>query len=199
MSFAFARHPRTLRPSFRDVAPNGTPTFEVDLYTGGAHCCEQSFFAIGGSHPAWIAHDWENPGFLGERIDGRYYFVSGDNRFAYAFASYAGSWLPSQIWTIRRRKLVDVTRTEPGLVRADARRAWRWYLGPQGRRDPTERGVGILAGWCGDEYLIHRGAYCQRALVKAQARGYLNVMGYGKHGFTRRLNRDLARWGYKRH
>ncbi len=196
MTFAYARH-GPLRPGFRDVAPDNTPAFEVDLYTGGAHCCVQTFIALGGSHPAWIAHDWENPAYHGERRDGRYLFVSGDNRFDYAFSSYADSWPPSQIWTIRHGSLVEVTRSEPRLVKTNARQAWRWYLGPQGRRG-VERGIGILAGWCGDEYLLDRGDACRRALAKAQAHGYLNVGGYGKHGFTRLLNRDFARWGYKR-
>src|SRR5207237_9494701 len=104
-----------------------------------AHCCDQSFTAIAGSRPTWIAHDWENTAFLGVRSNGGYYFVSGDNRFAYAFTSYAGSWFPSQIWAIRGRSLVDVTRSEPRLIRINARPACRAYVGTWGRRNNDER------------------------------------------------------------
>ena len=171
----------------------------TDLYTGGAHCCEQTFIALGGDHPAWIAHDWKNPGYRGQRIHGRYYFVSGDNRFAYAFTSYAGSWFPSQIWTVRGNGLVNVTRNQRRLVKTDARQAWRWYLGRWGRRNHVDRGIGILAGWCADKYLLRQGDECQRALAHALHRGYLNgeVGAQGK-AFIHALDRDLARWGYKR-
>ena len=183
---------------FRVVA-GSRPSIVLDLYSGGAHCCEQSFIARIGSHPTWIAHDWKNPGYHGERIAGRYYFVSGDNRFDYAFTSYAFSRPPAQVWSIRHGRLIDVTRSVPSLVRADARSAWRQYLGRWGRRDRQIRGVGVLAGWCADEYLLGLGANCQQVLERELPRGYLNP-SFGPHGraFIRLLNRDLERWGYKR-
>lgn len=171
--------------ALRAVGPNGTPAAVVDLWLGGAHCCEETFMALLGSRPMWIARDWGNPGYRGRRIGGHYYFVSGDDRFSYAFGPYAFSWFPPQIWTIRYGRLVNVTRTMPALVAANERRAWRQYL--RARSDPAQaRGIGVLAGWCADEFLLGRGARCERTIHRTRAAG-----------FVRTLNRDLERWGYK--
>jgi len=173
------------RLAFRNVGEHGTPAVVVDLWLGGAHCCEETFMALLGSPPAWIVRDWGNPGYRGRRIGGRYYFVSGDDRFSYAFAAYAFSWFPPQIWTIRDERLVNVTKALPALVAANARRAWRRYLGA--RSDPAQaHGLGALAGWCADEFLLGRGAHCEQVLQRA-----------GPAGFVRKLNRDLERWGYE--
>lgn len=171
--------------AFRDVAPDGTPAVVVDLWTGGAHCCEQTFAALLGPKPTWIAHDWGNAAYRGERIGGLYYFVSGDNRFAYAFGPYAGSWFPAQIWTIKHDRLTDVTRSMPALVATNEQRAWMQYLGA--RHDSAEgRGLGVLAGWCADEFLLGRGARCEHVIRRTQTAGFVG-----------KLNRDLASWGYK--
>lgn len=176
-TWSLMRHGRI---AFRHVAPTAARAVVLDLWAGGAHCCEESFIALLGPRPDWIAHDWGDPGYRGRRIDGRYYFVSGDDRFAYAFAAYAFSWFPPQIWTIREGRLVDVTRTLPALVAANARRAWRRY------RKPGPE-AGVLAGWCADEYLLGRGPRCERVLARVRDRR-----------FVRRLHRDLQRWGYER-
>lgn len=182
--------------AFRDVASTTTPGVVVDLWTGGAHCCEQTFVALLGSPPRWIAHDWGNPGYHGTRIGGRYYFVSGDNRFAYAFGAYAFSWFPAQIWTIRHGGLVNVTRSTPSLVAADATRALREYRRAGRDRLPD---TGALAGWCADEYLLNRGRHCERVLQHELAAGRLRVRdAVSGRRFIRLLHHDLERWGYER-
>lgn len=182
-TWSFMKHGKL---AFRDVGSSGAPAVVEDLWLGGAHCCEETYIALLGSRPTWIAHDWGNPGYRGRRIHGRYYFVSGDDRFSYAFGPYVSSWWPPQIWTIRHERLVNVTRTMPALVAANGRRAWRQYA--PARTDPVVgRGIGVLAGWCADEFLLGRGARCERVIHRTQTAG-----------FVRRLNGDLARWGYKR-
>ena len=186
------------RLEFRRVAGSDRSVV-LDLYTGGAHCCEQTFIALVGTRIRWIPHDWKDPGYHGERIGGRYYFVSGDDRFDYAFTSYAFSWAPAQVWSIRSGRLTDITRSVPSVVGADAKNAWRQYLGRWGRRDRQTRGVGALAGWCADEYLLGRGATCQRVIGRALSRGYLDpTFGLRGRAFVRALDRDLERWDYKR-
>lgn len=182
---------------FRHVAASGRSVV-LDLYTGGAHCCEQTFIALAGNRVRWIAHDWKNPGYRGERHGGRYYFVSGDNRFAYSFTSYAFSDFPIQIWTIGRSgRLASVTRHLPSLIRAAGRGTWTLYV--KARRDRLVRGVGVLASWCADEFLLGDGAQCELVLKQELAGGYLNPrVGRRGRGFIRQLNRDLQRWGYRR-
>ena len=67
----------------RRFSDGHTTAVVVDLYSGWAHCCFVSYIGVAdGNKWHWIAHDWGNVGYRGERHDGRYYFVSGDNRFA---------------------------------------------------------------------------------------------------------------------
>jgi hypothetical protein len=182
------------RLAFRRVA-GPHPAVVVDLYSGGNTCCTETFVALFGRHPHWIAHSF--PGYTGRRIHGRYYLVSADHRFYCGFSVCAGSSEPVQVWTIdRATRFVDVTRKLPGLVRADARRTER-ALRPWHHRIDT----GQLAPWCADEYLLGEGSRCSRALDYDLAHGYLRGGEGNMQGrpFIRLLNRDLVRWGYKRH
>jgi hypothetical protein len=184
--------------AFSGAAGARTPAVLIDLYTGGASCCENMFLALVGRHARWITHDWGTAGYGGERLRGHYRFVSRDNRFWYALGECSVcSYLPVQVWEIRAGGLVDVTRSEPDRVRKDARGAWSAYL--SGRHDQFDRGFGPLAGWCADEYLLSRGAQCDRALRKALRSGYLDRREK-PHGrvFIRELNLYLVHLGYKR-
>lgn len=182
--------------AFRPVAGRA-PAVEFDLYTGGAHCCSELFVAVLGHHARWIAHDFGNSEYRGKRIHGRFDFVSSDDRFAYVFSSYAGSFLPLQVWTIKTGKLADVTRTTSSLVRPDARSAWTSFL--MSRHDRYDRGLGALAGWCADEYSLERGGHCQHVLQEELAAGYLTrVEKPSGERFVRALNRYLLKLGYKR-
>lgn len=85
-------------------------------FSGGAHCCTRIMAAsfIDGS---WVTADhgfWD-----GEALDSRPMDVNGDgvidfvltdNRFLYAFAPYAESFAPTQIFNLRRGAFIDVTR-----------------------------------------------------------------------------------------
>ena len=98
---------------------------------------------------------------------------------------------------IRGVQLVDVTRTVPAVVAADARRAWRWYL-RFGRRE-LSHGVGVLAAWCADEFGLGRGPRCERVLRQKLAAGELKSQeDPHPRRLIRTLNRDLVRWGYRR-
>ena len=183
--------------AFRDVAGARAPAVVSDIWTGGANCREDTFIAVAGSRPAWIAQDWGPAGYKGRRLGGRYYFVSGDGRFTGQFSSFAGTWWPSQVWTISRAgRLANVTRLTPSFVRADAQRAWRTY-----HDHPIDRGLGILTGWRADEYTLGLGARCSSLLHEELKKGRLGDNGQdglSAHGFIRTPNRDLERWGYKR-
>jgi hypothetical protein len=159
--------------AFSAVAGPRSRVVVIDLYTGGASCCENMFVALVQRHAGWITHDWGTAGYEGERLGGHYHFVSRDNRFWYAFGECSVcSYLPLQVWEIRAGRLVDVTRSVPVRVRKDARGAWSAYLSV--RHDPFDRGFGQLAGWCADEYLLRRGAQCERELLNALRSGYLD-------------------------
>jgi hypothetical protein len=181
--------------TLRNVWGSAPPEAIVDLYTGGAHCCFQSFVLL--SSGRLLFRNWGDPGYRIERRAGTTGFVSADDRFAYAFTAFAGSALPVQVWSIDRAgRFVDVTSTRLDLVRADAARAWRGYVHERGKRDTDVRGV--VAGWCADEYRLGRAAACRAELARALGRGFLDgPTGWPRNAaFVRALERSLGRWGY---
>ena len=128
---------------------NGTRYLQLQTFTGGAHCCnaiqvalipprgEVSVIELG----AWDGGPHEEMP-KDEDGDGIVDFIERDNRFLYAFSSYAGSHQPPQILNIVDGRVVDVS-ARPSFRRffveamADAR---------EGCRDGFERN-GACAGY----------------------------------------------------
>jgi hypothetical protein len=190
--------------SARDLDGDGEPEVHVTLYSGGAHCCTLS--TIYGFDPERgdyhrLRHNWLDAGYRLRDLDddGRVEFDSRDARFAGAFAAYAGSWLPAQVYRWRDGKLVDVTRKFPKLVRRDARRAFRAY---RRERDKEEVGVrGVLAGYVADKYNLGQRRAAHRVLRRALRRGDLDrdlpfdSPPFGRK-YIKQLKRFLKRNGY---
>jgi subtilisin-like proprotein convertase family protein len=161
----------------RDLDGDGEPEVFVDLYTGGAHCC---FFTLVYRYdPARrayrkVAHMWGNAGYALRDLgrDGRAELVSGDDRFAYAFTSFAASADPIQIWSYRGGRFADVTRSFPAAVRRDADRLWQGYL--QDRKDKGTDVRGVLAAYLADRVLLGEGADGWARLQEALRRGELS-------------------------
>ena len=84
--------------------------------------------------------------------DGRLEFESADDRFAYAFTSFAYSGLPVQLWRFQGGRFVDVTRAFPKALGADAAHQWGRFVA--NRRQGL--GLGFIAAWAADEYLLRR-------------------------------------------
>lgn len=109
------------------------PTAQVILstYTGGAHCCtERSVVELLKTGwkvldlPAGYEQDVDTfP--KDENGDGARAFVLSDDRFAYAFAAFAGSWMPPRIFVVRQGALVELSgsRRYDKLYLADMARA----------------------------------------------------------------------------
>jgi hypothetical protein len=188
------------------VGPGGRPAFLLDEWNGGNQCCTDTFIAIPGRKVAWITREWAGAkGWAYYRVKrrrGRALFVTGDGRFFCEFSMCAGAAVPIRVFAINGSdSFVNVTKSLPGLIRADARR-----LASVRHRRVTARtmvenyGSGVLAAWCGDEYLLGNGAGCSRVLAWAVKRHWPERMAgvTPGRGFARDLDRDLKRWGYKR-
>jgi hypothetical protein len=140
----------------RDLDGDKEPEVVVDFYTGGAHCCTYSLiyrWVPNQNRYEPINHPWGNVGYTLKDLDrdGRPEFESADNRFAYAFASYAGSGMPIQIWKYEKGQMTDVTRRYPKLVYADATRWWQVYNEAKSRDGEVK---GILAAYLATKYLL---------------------------------------------
>jgi hypothetical protein len=185
--------------SLQNVWGDSVPEALVDFYTGGAHCCFETLIVLAdGPHPGRaVFHDWGNPGYEIQHHDGEPTIVSADDRFAYAFTSFAGSGLPVQVWTINPNGvLTNVTRTRPDLIKKDALVWWHAYVGQRGKKDSDIRGV--LAAWCADEYLLGQGPDCASEVASAVKRHYVSGLGLWPGGpkFAAFLHRSLSKWGY---
>jgi len=196
---------RAFRPVVRDLDADGEPEVVLDLFTGGAHCCTLSllyrYLPDLGRYRQTLAF-WGNAGYRLQDLDGdgRPELVSADDRFAYAFTSYAASADPIQLWHFDHGRLLDVTTRFPGRVRADAARLWRGYLSV--RDDPSFGDVrGLLAAWAADLYRLGRGGEVWRRLDAVYRRGDLGrsdeQLGYpAGRRYLAELRAFLRRTGY---
>jgi hypothetical protein len=105
---------------------DGRPFVLFQSFTGGAHCCSDVQLILPERRRLRAIHVGTWDGDFRELPtdvdgDGALDFVVPDNRFLYAFASYAGSHAPPQIWNIVGGRSVDVSaapRYRPLFVRA---------------------------------------------------------------------------------
>jgi hypothetical protein len=188
------------RPSLHvlDVDGDGEPEVIVDLYTGGAHCCVVAeLLRWTGSAYATTTRDFADFGYTLQppAAPGRpATFVTGDARFAYAFASFADSAFPVRLLTYVGGSWHDVTRDHPESLRADAA---RWAKAYHRLRRGT-RSLGVLAAWAADEYRLGRQVKVRRFLRSELRAGRLR----GDPSWPRRkayisvLERRLRAWGY---
>jgi S1-C subfamily serine protease len=120
------------------------------LFTGGAHCCTDTFVATEVTAGRWTAVELgqlDGDGFSFEDIDGdgAAELINVDNSFLYAFESYAGSFAPLEIHRFVGGRLVDATHEPIFAHRLRQDLAGKEYLA---RHDPTLwHSNGFLAGW----------------------------------------------------
>jgi hypothetical protein len=151
------RSARTI--TLRDLDGDGEPEILLEFWYGGAHCCFWTrIYRWDESRRSYVntAHVWGNVDYRLADLHraGRLELVTADDRFAYAFTSFAGSGFPIQIWDYREGRLVNTTRAYQDAIARDAARQWRWY-GQARRRGWEVRG--LLAAWAADECLLGRG------------------------------------------
>jgi hypothetical protein len=185
-----------------DVEGDGEPDVLLDLYSGGAHCCNISeVFHYDAASDTYVKVEqvWGDPGYKLEHLDAARpdEFVSYDDRFAYEFAAYAFSGLPMEILRVQGGAFSDVTASYPTPVSADAANEWRYWL--SNRKDGT--GLGFLAAWAADEYTLGRGSFAASTLAQLERAGELHSgSGYpwaGGTKFLTQLNRFLRKTGYE--
>jgi len=139
----------------RNVDPDTEPEVLVLAFSGGAHCCT-----------TLSVHDWTGTAYRHVQRDfGNGYVTllgrgastvmrSIDDRFAYRFTSYAGSWLPVRVLALRRGRYVDVSRSFPGLLQRDAAAAWRTAREQCRSTDEYAVTLGAYAGWAANQYRL---------------------------------------------
>jgi hypothetical protein len=185
--------------SVKNVWGDAAPEVILDTYTGGAHCCYESFIVLtdGGHAGRTISHLWGDPGYKLISHAGTVAFRTADDHFAYEFTSFAGSGLPIEIDEIGPNgRLNNITNTRPDLIAADAKIYWKAYTSERGKPDSDVRGV--VAAWCADQYRLGQKSACDAELSTALAKGWLAGPGVWPQNakFVALVHKDLARWGY---
>jgi hypothetical protein len=141
---------------FKYLDQDKTPELIIQTYSGGAHCCTN-----------YIIYTWINDQFVKDETglldgggglfedlngDGNSEFITGDNRFLYTFAPYAGSLSPSLIFYFKEGKLIENTRNYPDYLRKVAEEMLNNI--EEVKKEYTEIN-GLLAGYVAQKILLN--------------------------------------------
>lgn len=168
-------------------------------YTGGAHCCfDIQLILLDGPERGIVSlgiFDMEMMMEVPADVDGdgRTDFVMRDNSFLYAFASFAGSFAPPQIWNVERGRTVNVSaaaRYRPLFVEAIAETG-PICLDPRGGEDRN----GACAAFVAASARIGDFEGAWRAMLGGYDR---RDDGHRDGPFPRRLRAFLVAHGYLR-
>lgn len=194
--------------TIRDLDQNREPEIIVDFYSGGAHCC---FFSLiyryepTSKRYLRTDHEWFHTSYELKDInrDNIPEFHSADNRFAYAFTSFASSGLPIQIWQYRQGRFYDVTRQYPNLVYSDAYGWWQQFIQEQSscRRDPEYQfcGEGYLAAYVATKTLLGQEQDAWNRVRQAyKGKGCTLERCLGREAFFQKVRTFLQTTGYRR-
>jgi len=196
----------------KDLDGDNEPEVLLDLYSGGAHCCFSSvIYDYDNQQNTYraITHFWGNGGYRLKDLDGdgKLEFESHDDSFAYAFASYAASRYPAQIWQYRDGAMADATRQFPTVVYDNAYGLWQDYTEThtKGKTLPAEERLWIqeseratLAAYLADKYSLGEGADGWKRVQTAyqgsdrqgffsDLRNFLQEIGYVTNSYTKRI------------
>jgi hypothetical protein len=183
-----------------DLNGDGEPEVLLDVYTGGAHCCIWSLIlSWNGTGYRARTQDWLDVGYTlaDTDKDGKQEFVSADARFAYEFASFAGSGFPVSILDFDPAQgFLDVTEKFPDAITHDRDEWWKSYL-KQRKHGET---LGVLAAWAADEARLGRWDSALAKIKTLQKQGKLDggISGLGPTAkkFPGALEKFLKKLGY---
>jgi hypothetical protein len=191
----FFSHKRSI--SLTDLDGDGEPEVLLDLYWGGAHCCwytQVYRYDATSQHYRPLVHVWGNVNYVLADLnhDGRQELVTRDDRFSYAFASFADSRWPVRILAYRAGKLIVVTKSYPTEIKRDAASLWHEAMA-LGRRKASNQG--IMAAWAADQCMLGHCAVAFHSIASLSKTG--RVHGDLKPAvYERKLRAFLKRTQY---
>jgi len=182
--------------SVTDVDGDGEPEVELDLSWGGAHCCWYSQlyrYVPATKRYVPLVHVWGNFGYVLADLDhnGRQELVTRDDRFSYAFASFADSRWPVRILRYRAGRLTVDTPAYGSEIGRDANALWHAAMNPA-RKASNQ---GIVAAWAADECMVGHATVALKTIDRLSRSGKI----HGERtpvAFLSKLRRFLRRTGY---
>jgi serine protease Do len=149
---------------------SATPQLLFTRYSGGAHCCTNTWIAVKADGAVgWSLIDagkLDGGGYFFEDVDAddTPELMNVDNRFLYAFDSYAGSYAPLKILKLRGGRLEDVSE-EPAmrsrLLQDVASMEFNAKLDPS-----NWKANGFLAGWVAGKIRLGQGNDAWQTVVE---------------------------------
>ena len=140
---------------------DGEPQIVVTAFSGGAHCCTSTWIV---SRPAgaaaWTVIEGElldSNGYWVEDVDGdgALELMSVDNRFLYAFDSYAGSFAPIKISRLTDGRIEDIT-DKPEMKSRLAQELAGLEFSAKNNKD-LWKSNGFLVGWVASKIRLGQG------------------------------------------
>jgi serine protease Do len=151
------------------------PQLVVTRYSGGAHCCTQYWFITKPANSSGYvlvqgtALDGGGYSFRDLDGDGALEMINADNRFLYAFESYAGSYAPLQASQLRGSSVQEITQAE---VAKDFRDENLGFLDFAPRITPdTWKSNGFLAAWVAVKARAGQGDEAWQVMLENYDRG----------------------------
>ena len=189
----FARHRSVV---VTDVDGDGEPEVVLDLYWGGAHCCWYSQiyrYVSANKHYAALVQVWGNFGYVFADLDhdGTQELVTRDDRFSYAFGSFADSRWPVRILRYRAGRVTVETPSYPSEIGRDANALWHAAMNP--KRKASNQG--IVAAWAADEAMVGHWAVASRSIDRLSRSGKIHGE-LSRVKFEQKLRSFLRRTGY---
>jgi hypothetical protein len=190
----FFSHRRSV--SISDLDGDGEPEVLLDLYWGGAHCCwyTQIYrYVTAAERYRPVVHVWGNFSYVLADLDhnGKQELVTRDNRFSYAFGSFADSRWPVHILTYQQGRTTVDTTTYPNEIRHDATVLWHEAMARRAGRSNQ----GIIAAWAADQCMLGRWATAFRTIYRLSRSGRIHGE-LPRAQFESRLRSFLRRTGY---
>jgi len=185
--------------SIRQLDGTGPPEVMVTLFSGGVHCCFDTWIYTG-THRAKKGWGHIAPPTLRDADgDGKPEFHGIDTGFAYAFGSFASSRFPAKVWNYANGRINDVTSSFPAEVQADMAEQ---YAGYQECLAATETDYapscvrGALAAYAADGYSLGQGDQAMAVVQQAIDAGQTSTATDPFDDFLGKLQEILHAGGY---
>jgi len=168
----------------------------LDLYWGGAHCCWYSQiyrYVPATKHYTALVRVWGNFGYVFADLDhdGTQELVTRDDRFSYAFGSFADSRWPVRILRYRAGRVTVETPSYPSEIGRDANALWHAAMNPK-RKTSNQ---GIVAAWAAEEAMVGHWTVALKAIDRLSRSGKIHGE-LSRVKFEQKLRSFLRRTGY---